>query len=118
METNEDVLNIVYKKNSGFIYEADENGIVTVLQEQNHWIQRFFRKIGFRIPKYKRVELDKFGSFIMNQVDGEKTVEEIGVLLSNEFGEEANPLYERLLLFLNYIDVDCNYIEKNSPITE
>lgn len=112
METNEDVLNIVYKKNEGFNYETDENGIITVLEKQDHWIQRFFRKIGFRIPKYKKTELDKFGSFIVNQVDGEKTVEEIGILLSDEFGEEANPLYERLLLFLNYIDVDCNYIER------
>ncbi|WP_304206186.1 PqqD family protein [Peptostreptococcus russellii] len=112
METNEDVLNIVYKKNEGFNYETDENGIITVLEKQDHWIQRLFRKIGFRIPKYKRTELDKFGSFIVKQVDGEKTVEEIGVLLSDEFGEEANPLYERLLLFLNYIDVDCNYIER------
>lgn len=112
METNEDVLNIVYKKNEGFNYETDENGIITVLEKQDHCIQRLFRKIGFRIPKYKRTELDKFGSFIVKQVDGEKTVEEIGVLLSDEFGEEANPLYERLLLFLNYIDVDCNYIER------
>ncbi len=112
MKTNEDVLNIIYKKNNDFMYETDENGAIIVLEEQNHWIQRLFRKIGFKIPKYKKTELDKFGSFILKQVDGEKTVEEIGELLSKEFGEEANPLYERLLLFLNYIDVDCNYIEK------
>lgn len=116
METNEDVLNIVYAKSDGFTYEVSDSGIVTVLEKQDHAIQKFFRKIGFRIPEYKRTELDKFGSFIINSIDGEKKVKELGELLFDEFGEEANPLYERLLLFLNYIDVDCNYIEKK--ITE
>ncbi|MCG4734910.1 PqqD family peptide modification chaperone, partial [Casaltella massiliensis] len=27
-------------------------------------------------------------------------------------GEESHPLYERLLLFQNHIEVNCHYIEK------
>ncbi|MEG0080243.1 PqqD family peptide modification chaperone, partial [Enterococcus sp.] len=73
---------------------------------------RAFRKLKFKIPMYKNVELDKYGSYIFLQVDGERTVEEIGKNLELKYGEESHPLYERLLLFLNHIEVNCNYIEK------
>lgn len=114
MKTNEDVLNIVYKKNPDLEYEVSSEGVVTILEAQNHWIQRAFRKIGFRIPKYKKTELDKFGSFIFQQVDGINTVQTIGEMVEEHFGEESHPLYERLLLFLNYIDVQCGYIENSN----
>ncbi len=112
MKSNEDILSIVYRRNNRFIYEIEDDGRVRILEEQNHWIQRLFRKIGFKIPRYKKTELDKFASFVLRNIDGKKNIKEIGELLKKEFGEEAEPLYERLLVFLNYIDLDCNYIEK------
>ena len=44
--------------------------------------------------------------------NGIKTVKEIGEYLEVRFGDKVNPLYERLLTFLNHIYVNCNYIEK------
>ncbi|HBG7670804.1 TPA: PqqD family peptide modification chaperone, partial [Clostridioides difficile] len=29
-----------------------------------------------------------------------------------KYGEESHPLYERLLVFLNHIEVNCHYIER------
>ncbi|MDU7439764.1 MAG: PqqD family peptide modification chaperone, partial [Clostridium sp.] len=46
------------------------------------------------------------------QIDGCKTVKEIGQFLEKKYGENVYPLYERLLVFLNYINVECRYIEK------
>lgn len=112
MNTNEEVLNIVFRKNPNVDFEISSEGIVTILEKQDHKIQRFFRKIGFKIPLYKKLSLDKFGSFVFINVDGKNTVEKIGILVDEEFGEESHPLYERLLVFLNYIDVECSYIEK------
>ncbi|WP_100065161.1 PqqD family peptide modification chaperone [Miniphocaeibacter massiliensis] len=112
METNEDVLNIVYNKNDSIIYETDENGIVTILEIQNHKIQRFFRKIGFKIPEYRKTELDEYSSYVFLLIDGVNSIEKIGELLENHFGEKIQPLYERLLLFLNHIDTNCGYIYK------
>ncbi|MEG2788574.1 MAG: PqqD family peptide modification chaperone [Romboutsia sp.] len=112
MKNNEDILNIVFKKSDKIEYEVSKDGIVTVKEKQDHKIQRAFRKLKFKIPMYKNVELDKYGSYIFLQVDGERTVEEIGKNLELKYGEESHPLYERLLLFLNHIEVNCNYIEK------
>jgi len=112
LNSNEDVLNIVYRISDDLKYEVDSDSIVTVLEKQDHKIQKFFRKLRFRIPEYKKTSLDEYGSFVFLQIDGKRTVKEIGENLEAKYGEEAYPLYERLLLFLNHINVNSNYIEK------
>lgn len=108
---NEDALKLIFKISNNIDYEVD-NKIVTVLEKQNHPIQKFFRKLKFRIPLYKKIELDEYCSFVFLQIDGEKTVEDIGKKLENIYGENCHPLYERLLMFLNHIEINCNYIER------
>ena len=112
INNNEEVLNIVFKISDKIEYEVDKDGIVTILEKQDHKIQRFFRKLKFKIPMYKKMSLDKYGSCVFLQIDGKKTVKEIGENLEVKYGEESHPLYERLLLFLNHIEVNCHYIEK------
>lgn len=112
MKNNDEVLSIVFKKSDKIEYELSEDNIVTILEKQDHKIQRFFRKLKVKIPMYKKTELDKYGSYIFLQIDGVKTVKELGEDLDLKYGEEAHPIYERLLLFLNHIDVNCHYIEK------
>lgn len=112
MKNNEEVLNLVFKKSEKIEYEVSSDGIVTILEKQDHKVQNFFRKLKFKIPMYKKMELDEYGSFIFLQIDGKKNVEELGIKLEEKYGEESHPLYERILLFLNHIDVNCHYIEK------
>lgn len=108
---DEDALKLIFKISNNIDYEVD-NKIVTVLEKQNHPIQNFFRKLKFRIPLYKKIKLDEYCSFVFLQIDGEKTVEEIGRNLESIYGEDCHPLYERLLMFLNHIEINCNYIER------
>lgn len=112
MKNNEDVLNIVFKKNENTEYKVNDNDIVTILEKQDRKIQRLFRKLKFKIPMYKKVELDEYGSYIFLQINGDKNVKELGGILELKYGEKSHPLYERLLLFLNHIEVNCHYIEK------
>lgn len=112
LNNNEDVLNIIYKISDSFQYEIGIDNIVTMLEKQDHRIQKFFRKLKFRIPEYKKTSLDEYGSCVFLQIDGKKTVKDIGENLEVKYGDKVQPLYERLLLFLNHIDVNCKYIEK------
>ena len=108
---NEDVLKLIFRISNNIDYEVTDN-TVTVLEKQDHPIQKFFRKLKFRIPLYKRIKLDEYCSFVFLQIDGRKTVEEIGRNLESAYGEDSHPLYERLLMFLNHIEINCNYIER------
>lgn len=112
MKNNDDILNLVFKKNDDIEYELNDENRVIILEKQDHKVQRFFRKLKFKIPMYKKIELDEYSSYIFLQIDGRRTVKELGEDLELEYGEKSYPLYERLLLFLNHIDVNCNYIKK------
>lgn len=112
MKDNEEILNLKFRICDNVNYKIDDNGIVTVFEKQDHKIQKFFRKLRFKIPLYKEITFDEISSEVFTQIDGIKTVKEIGEYLEVKFGEKINPLYERLLTFLNHIYVNCNYIEK------
>ncbi len=114
LNNNEDVLNIIYKISDNLEYEVDKENIVTILEKQDHKVQKFFRKLKFRIPEYKKTSLDEYGSCVFLLIDGKKTVKDIGESLEVKFGDKVKPLYERLLLFVNHIEVNCNYIEKTN----
>lgn len=112
MKTNEDVLNIIFKVCDDIKYEVSEDGIVTVFEKQDHKIQNIFRKLRFKIPMYKKMELDNYSSEVFLQIDGYRNIKEIGENLQRKYGESINPLYERLLVFLNHIEINCKYIER------
>ena len=44
------------------------------------------------------------GSFVWPLLDGEKDIVAIGVLVKEHFGEEAEPLYERLAKYFQILD--------------
>ena len=112
MKDNEEILNLKFRICDNLNYKIDDNGIVTVLEKQDHKIQKFFRKLKFKIPLYKEITLDEISSEVFLQIDGDKTVKEIVDNLEKKYGEKVNPLYERLLIFLNHIYINCEYIEK------
>lgn len=86
---------------------------VTILMEHRGfypWIaQRFFKK-----PRVSRIELDAVGSYIWQQTDGEKTVESLAVSLKEHFGEQVEPLYERLTEYMRILHQN-GFIELKKP---
>lgn len=73
----------------------ENNGLVTVIQKNDHLYDRLAQKF-LKTPKESQIDLDKFGSFVWLQIDGKRSIYDIGILVKAEFGKEAEPLYERL----------------------
>lgn len=112
MNNDYEILNIKFKICDYLEYEIGKDGIVTVFEKQDKRIQRFFRKLKFKIPMYKKITFDEYSSEVFIQINGINTVKEIGEKLESRFGEKVYPLYERLLVFLNHIYLNCKYIER------
>ena len=55
-------------------------------------------------PEYTQVHLDENGSFVWPLIDGEKNIIELGVLVKEQFGEKAEPLYPRLAKFFQILE--------------
>lgn len=112
MMNDEEILNMRFQICDNLEYKIGEDRRVTVFEKQDRKIQRFFRKLKFKIPMYKQITLDEYSSEVFMQIDGKNTVKEIGEILEGIYGDKVHPLYERLLVFLNHIDVNYNYIKK------
>lgn len=81
-------------------WEPGENGLAIVL------VPKFRNRFAVRwiMPRLSkplvRVKLDKIGSFVWKQCDGKTTVAEIADRMKAEFGEEAEPVDERVSAFM------------------
>lgn len=103
---------VVFKLGARIKLMEDETGIVTLCQPQDHRIQNLLRRLKFKIPEYTKLTLDEYGSFVIKQMDGVATVETIGIRLTEKFGSSVEPLYERLIPYLAYLEKNRNLIEK------
>ncbi len=84
-------------------WKTDVNGLVTVEVENKGAMNRIAQKL-FKKPRVSYIHLDENGSFIWPLIDGEKSIIEIGKYVEKEFGEDANPLYERLAQFFRILE--------------
>ncbi len=57
----------------------------------------------FHTPKVSHIDLDEYGSFVWNAINGERNVYQIGELVKEHYGEKANPLYERLVKYMQIL---------------
>jgi hypothetical protein len=50
------------------------------------------------------IELDVIGSSVWRYIDGESSVYEIAEIIIEEFGEGCQPVYDRLIMYLRYLN--------------
>ena len=98
-KANENYLERIPVRSKNLGYSTDENGIVTLSMENTGLFNRIAQKL-FKRPRVSYIHLDETGSFIWPLLDGKKSIYELGVLVKEHFGENAEPLYERLSKYL------------------
>lgn len=83
-------------------WSTDEDGKVTLEIENTGFFNKIAQKL-FKKPKISYVHLDETGSFIWPLLDGEMNIIELGEKVKEEFGEKAEPLYERLAKYIQIL---------------
>ena len=82
---------------------SEENGAVTLELENKGAMNRIFQFL-LKKPKITYIHLENIGSFVWPHLDGQKSVEDLGLLVKEKFGEKAEPLYERLVEYLRILE--------------
>ena len=95
MRRKENYLDYVPKHNCLFQSQVNEKGLVEITVE-NKGIYNRLAQLFFHRPKVSQIELERFGSFVWNCIDGKRSIFEIGKLVEKKIGAEAKPLYPRL----------------------
>lgn len=75
-----------------------------VLEIENTGLfNRIAQKV-FGKPRYTKVHLDAQGTHLWPLIDGKKTVMELAALQKERFGEEAEPLYSRIVKYFQILE--------------
>ena len=102
-------------RNEEIKWSVEDDGLVTLHMENKGIANKIAQKL-IKKPKVSHIHLDEMGSFIWLQIDGEKTVFDIGKPVEEYFGEKALPLYERLSMFIRTLETN-NFITCKSAET-
>ncbi len=97
-KAQENFLEKIPSRNPDIKWSEDENEKITLEVENRGFVNRLAQKL-FKKPKTSYIHLDENGSFVWKQVDSSKNIIQIGELVKEHFGEDAEPLYERLAKF-------------------
>lgn len=96
-------LEYVPKRNHGLEWKTDANGMVTLLVENKGIFHVIGQKL-FHRPAVTQVHLDRQGSFVWPLIDGNTNMIQLGMVVKEHFGDEAEPLYERLAQFFKVLE--------------
>lgn len=84
-------------------WSQDEDGRVTLHIENKGVFNRIAQTL-FKKPKISHIHLDETGSFVWPLINGEKTILELGTLVDEKFGKDAQPLYPRLAKYFQILE--------------
>ena len=98
-KTSANYLDFIPEHNDKFKWDIDEEGKVTIFVENKGFFNKIFQAL-LKKPKVSQIHLDEMGNFIWPLIDGKKTIYDISVYVKEEFGDKAEPLYNRLIQYM------------------
>lgn len=99
---NVNLLKCVAVKSSKIKTHNHDDGTVDIIVPRDGVIESLVRKLA-KTPKQKIISFDPLGSCVWKAIDNERNLGDIAKIVESEFGDDANPLYERLLSFIRIL---------------
>ncbi len=92
------------KPRQNILWETGEDGGIVLLVPKfsNKFLATYFMPLLSK-PNF-RVKLDQFGSFVWKHCDGVTPVADIGRKMKEQFGDSAEPIYDRIGAFLRKLE--------------
>lgn len=103
MAKKDNYLDRVYRITDGLHWNISDEGVVVVDMENKGFTNKIAQKF-FKRPRISHITLEGMGSFIFTQIDGERNIHQIGIELKQKYGDEAEPLYERLCVYMKHLE--------------
>lgn len=115
------LLDMIPSRNPRFAWQLGGDGRVQIRLPRDGLLERLVRRLA-KTPAALTVDLDDLGSFVWQAMDGRRDIHAIGALVRAEFGEGAEPLYQRLAGFMRLLEgnrlIQCRYPAKKGAGTQ
>ena len=83
-------------------WTEDDQGTVTIDMVHRGFYARIAQRF-FHTPRVSHIKLDTYGSFLWKEIDGVRTVGDLAARMKAQFGEQAEPLYDRLVKYMQIL---------------
>lgn len=93
---------------NGLKYEVVE-GCVTIFKDNTGLFNWIAQKV-FKRPRVSQIHLDEMGNFIWPLMDGKRDIQAIALLIKEEYGDKAEPLYNRVVQYFRTL-VSYGFVE-------
>ena len=100
-EQQKEWLTTIPVKNCDFVENRNGNFVLKTPKSNNPILQKIISAIS-KSPYFK-FKLDDQGSFIWKNCDGKNSVDQICILLEQEFGNAVKPTADRTIQFLQHL---------------
>jgi hypothetical protein len=101
VQNPEEWLRAVPQKNCQYFKESDGNITLKMPRAENEFLLRIIN-IFSKEPFFK-IKLDDRGSYIWQYCNGEKTIQEISLLLEQHYGDDVKPAKDRTIFFFKQL---------------
>lgn len=101
-ETPQDnfLLYVPHKKHNEWV---EKKGHVYLVFHHNHPVQKVANWL-VKKPNISDVKLDELGTVVWKAIDGKRNIYEIGEVVRAKFGVGCEPVYDRLIMFVRYLN--------------
>ncbi len=96
-------LDLIPMRDATLVWTRDDEGIVVLEVENTGAFNRIAQKL-FKRPRVTKVHMEKYGSFLWPLIDGRRTVMELADLQKEQFGEEVEPVYPRVVKYMQIME--------------
>lgn len=96
-------LDLIPERAAELTWSTDDEGIIVLEVENTGAFNRIAQKL-FKRPRVTKVHMEKYGSFLWPLIDGERSVMELADLQKAAFGEEVEPLYPRVVKYMQIME--------------
>lgn len=96
-------MDFIPEKKSNLVWYQEESGLVVLEMEHKGIFHLLAQKL-LKKPKTTKIHMDEYGSYVWTLIDGKKTVFEVAELHREQFGENVEPLYERIVSFFRMME--------------
>lgn len=96
-------LDLAPVRSAELTWKRGEDGMIVLEVENTGVFNRIAQKF-FKRPKVTKVHMEEYGSFLWPLIDGERSVMELADLQKAEFGEEVEPLYPRVVKYMQIME--------------
>jgi len=99
---DDNFLDLIPVRTTSMKWQEDEDGMIHIMIPRKEVFDRLVRLFK-KTPEQMRVDLDEIGSRAWKLMDGEHTIGDICLLMTECYGEDVEPVHERVGTYINIL---------------